>query len=119
MKSISDNIRQLRMALGYSQEYVAKQLKMTQQSYSNLEKKPERASLIQLKELAKTLEVDLILLLGEETQLIQTNINQQGGQAAAQMNVKHESENNELIYKEYIADLKSQIDYLKGLIKNK
>jgi transcriptional regulator with XRE-family HTH domain len=118
MKTISDNIRQLRLALGYSQEYIAKQLDISQQSYSGLEKRPEKASLAQLRELAKVLKVDLITLLGEESHLIQTNINQQGGQAATQMNVRHETESKELVYKEYIADLKSQIEYLKSMIKN-
>jgi hypothetical protein len=35
------------------------------------------------------------------------------------MNVRHEAEGKDVVYKEYIADLKSQIEYLKSLIKSK
>ncbi len=68
-------------------------------------------------QLAKVFKVDLLTLLGEETHLIQTNINQQGGQAAAQMNVRHETDGKDKVYEGYITDLKEQIEYLKGLIK--
>ena len=116
MESISNNIRQLRTALGYSQEFVAKKLKMTQQSYSSLENNPERASLQQLKQLAEILKVSLMALLGEENQLNQTNINQQGGQAAAQMNLTYQTDGKDKVYQEYIDNLKAQVDYLKSLI---
>ena len=117
MKSISENIRQIRTALGFSQEFVSKKLKMTQQSYSSLEKNPERASLLQLRLIAEVLKVDLVTLLGEEIQVVQTNINQQGGHVAAQMHIKQEAEGKELVYQEYINNLKSQIEYLKTLVK--
>lgn len=49
---IGENIRFIREQLGYSQEYVATQLGITQQSYSNIEKKPEKATLQRLKDIA-------------------------------------------------------------------
>lgn len=43
--NISDTIRLLREASGFSQKQMAEKLTITQQAYSNLEKKPERISL--------------------------------------------------------------------------
>jgi hypothetical protein len=80
-----------------------------------LEKKPERACLIRLKELATILEVNLISLLGEEETLIQQNFNQTGGNAATQMNVSSPSTIEHEIYEKLVATLKEEIAFLREL----
>jgi transcriptional regulator with XRE-family HTH domain len=81
----SDIIRAARQARGFSQEYIALKLGVTQQTFSNLEKNPVVASLGRLRELAKILDVDIVTLIGEASSMVQTNLNQQGGNAASSM----------------------------------
>jgi transcriptional regulator with XRE-family HTH domain len=116
--SITNRIKQLRMAMGFSQEYVAAKLKITQQAYSSIEANPEKATLLRLKNLAELLRVDLFTLIGEEKSLIQTNVNQQGGQAATQMVFHQDTQTEKNVYERYVEELKSQNEFLKSLVKN-
>lgn len=113
--SISDNIRLIREGLGYSQDYVATRLDITQQTYSNLEKNPEKQTLKRLKEVASILQVNIVTLIGEDETYIQQNFNQQGGHAATQMNVSSNGEKE--VYEKLIAEFKEQIEFLKSLLK--
>ena len=64
MKSaLSEKIRSIRESRGYSQDYVARRLRVTQQAYSNMEKKPDHMALKRLVDLTEVLEVDLVSLL--------------------------------------------------------
>src|SRR5690606_4978871 len=84
---ISDNIRFIREKLGYSQEYVANKLDVSQQAYSHIEKNPEKATLIRLKEIAEILKINLATLINEDDTYVQQNFNQQGGNAASQIHL--------------------------------
>jgi transcriptional regulator with XRE-family HTH domain len=110
---VSDNIRVIREAKNYSQEYVATKLNVTQQAYSSMEKNPENMSLKRLRELCKILDVELITLLGEENVMVQQNYNQQGGQAATNMVFQGLSENEKSLYERFIAELKHEISFLR------
>jgi transcriptional regulator with XRE-family HTH domain len=72
MQDISENIRKIRVAQGYSQEFIAKKLGVSQQTYSQLERNAEEASLRKLKELAKILNVEFLTLINGEEKFIQT-----------------------------------------------
>ncbi|MCX6190494.1 MAG: helix-turn-helix transcriptional regulator [Bacteroidetes bacterium] len=56
-------IRLIRESRGYSQEWVAKKLDLTQQAYSSIEHDPENAKLSRLKDVARILGVSLIQLI--------------------------------------------------------
>lgn len=112
---IGENIRFIREQLGYSQEYVANQLGITQQSYSSIEKKPENATLKRLKEIASILQVSFVTLVGEDDVYIQQNFHQQGGNAATQMNI---SNGEKEIYEKFIAELKEQNEFYKSLVND-
>lgn len=114
-KPIAENIRLIRENLGYSQEYLATQLGITQQTYSNIEKSPENTSLKRLKEIADVLQVKFVTLLGEDDVYILNNFHQQGGNAATQM---HVSSGEKEIYERYIVELKEQVDFFRSFIKN-
>jgi transcriptional regulator with XRE-family HTH domain len=107
-ESIAENVRKIRMALGYSQEYVAKKMHLSQQSYSQLERHPEEASLKRLKSLAEVLQVPLLALIGEDETYVQTNLNQTGGQAATKM-VIHQTTHSE----SFIQHLQDEIAHLR------
>lgn len=116
--SISDNIRIIRENLGYSQDYIATKLDITQQAYSSIEKNPEKATLKRLKEIASILQVNFVTLLGEDETYIQQNFHQQGGNAATQMNIAN-SNNEKEIYERLINELKDEIVFLRDLTKKK
>ncbi len=109
-----DTIRLLREARGLSQKQMADKLGITQQAYSNLEKKPERATLERLRQIAQILQVELITLLGEEDTYILQNFNQSGGNAATQMNITPSVGERE-IYDKLIVSLKEEIAFLREL----
>jgi transcriptional regulator with XRE-family HTH domain len=111
--SISENIRLIRESRGYSQEYIAGRLNVTQQAYSNMEKKPENMTLARLKDLAKILDVSLLTLICEEHSYIFNNFNQQGGNAATKMEQYISSESALKIYEGLINDLREEIKYLR------
>lgn len=114
---VSDIIRIIRENLGYNQEYVATQLGISQQAYSNIEKNPEKATLQRLKEVATVLRVNLVTILGEDEVYIQQNFHQQGGNAATQMNVSPPTDRE--VYEKMIDHLKGEIEYLREQTKKK
>jgi transcriptional regulator with XRE-family HTH domain len=115
--TISDNIRLIRESKGYSQEYVSKKMKVTQQAYSAMEKKPENMTLARLKSLAAILDCTLISLIGEDSAYFQHNFNQQGGQAATQMVFNHDTDDTKSLYERYIHQLKEDVDFLRSQLK--
>ena len=115
---VGDIIRVIRENLGYNQDYVATQLGITQQAYSNIEKNPEKATLGRLKEIATILRVSLVTLLGEDEVYIQQNFQQQGGNAATQMHIIP-SANEREVYERLIAKMKEEIVFLREITKTK
>jgi len=60
MKNILiERIRQRRFQLGYSQEYMAKKLGISQQAYSKIEQQPMVTTVWRLLEIAKILDIPL------------------------------------------------------------
>jgi len=112
-------IRILRETLGYSQEYVASKLNISQQAYSNLEKNPDSLSLKRLKELGKVLNSPIAAVIGEDESYIQQNFHQQGGQASTVMYVQGIGELERKAFEEHIRSLKSEIEVLRELLLRK
>ena len=113
----ANRIKVLRESLGYSQEYVASQLSITQQALSRIEQNPENTTLNRLKELSLILGVSLTSLIGEEDTYILQNFQQQGGQASTVMYMTGIAENERKAYENHIKDLKEQVKLLSDLIK--
>lgn len=109
---ISDKIRLIRESMGYSQEYVAERMKISQQMYSQIEKNPEKTTLKRLKDLAFTLQVSLMTLLNEDEAFVQQNFNQQGGNTASQMNIHSSSEASSIL----IEKMEAEIQFLRSII---
>jgi transcriptional regulator with XRE-family HTH domain len=113
----ANRIKVLRESKGYSQEYVASQLSITQQALSRIEQNPENATLNRLKELSLILGVSLTSLIGEEDTYILQNFQQQGGQASTVMYMTGIAENERKAYENHIKDLKEQLFLLSDLLK--
>ncbi|MFN5092385.1 MAG: helix-turn-helix domain-containing protein [Bacteroidota bacterium] len=116
LDSLGTHIRLLREAKSYSQEYVAIQLGITQQAYSAIEKKPEKATLQRLKEIAIILQVPLITLLGEDEVVIQQNFNQAGGNAGTIL--KNIYTSNDVVDR-LVSELKDEINFLRTALLEK
>ena len=112
-------IRLIRESNGFSQEYVAAKLEITQQAYSNIEKNPENWSIKRLKQISEILSVPVTSLIGETEHYIQQNFQQQGGQAATIIHVQGIPENERQLYERYIEQLKSEIQMLKSMLNQK
>lgn len=113
----ANRIKVLRESLGYSQDYVASQLNITQQALSRIEQNPDNATLNRLKELSLILGVSLTSLIGEEDSYILQNFQQQGGQASTVMYVTGIGEHERKSYENHIKDLKEQVYLLSDLLK--
>lgn len=59
MHNIGDLIRIERQKKGYSQDYIAQQLNITQQAYSKIEKRPQKTCLETILKIATFLELNL------------------------------------------------------------
>lgn len=62
-KTIGENIRKHREIRGYSQEYMARELNITQSSYAKLENNSTKMTLERLLDISKLLEVDVSTLM--------------------------------------------------------
>ncbi len=60
---VGANIRKIRILKGYSQEYVADSLDISQKTYSHLENDKSKISLTRLSQIAKLFEVNVIQIL--------------------------------------------------------
>lgn len=107
-------IRITRESKGYSQEYVAKKLKVTQQAYSSMEKNPEMMTLKRLKDLCVILDVNLATLLGEDNIYVPQNYNQRGIKEVTQMSNGPSSEIE--VYQSHISSLKDEINQYRKVI---
>lgn len=113
---LASNIRLIREARSFSQEYVAVQLNITQQAYSAIEKKPEKATLQRLKEIAAILQVPMISLLGEDEVVLQQNFNQAGGNSGTKLkNIYTNADVLDML----VAELKDEINFLRSALLKK
>jgi transcriptional regulator with XRE-family HTH domain len=114
-----NKVRMLREVIGYSQEYVAKKLNITQQAYSKLEKNPNNATLERLRELSKVLGVSVNAIVGDDDMYIQQNFHQQGGNASTVMYVTGLADRERESLLQQIVSLQKQVDVLTRIIDSK
>jgi transcriptional regulator with XRE-family HTH domain len=109
-------VRLIRESNGFSQEYVASKLDISQQAYSNIEKNPDNASMKRLRQLSQVFSVPVTSLIGKTEQYIQQNFQQQGGQAATVIHVQGIPEHERQLYERLVDELKSEIQLLRSLL---
>ena len=63
MEKIVKKIKQLRIYKGYSQEYIAEKIGISQRAYSKLENCHTRMTISRLNTIAKVLEVEVVDLM--------------------------------------------------------
>jgi transcriptional regulator with XRE-family HTH domain len=108
---IGNKLRQLRINKGYSQEYMAEILAVSQKTYSNMENDKTSISIEALKKIAEAYRVNILKLLSDEKIMVQQN------------NFLDLSSKQEIIYNhitdELINQLKSRIEDLKNSLTEK
>ena len=108
---IGNKLRQLRINKGYSQEYMAEILAVSQKTYSNMENDKTSISIEALKRIAEEYRVDILKLLSDEKIVVQHKI------------FLDLSSKQEIIYNhitdELINQLKSRIEDLKNSLAEK
>lgn len=116
--SIGGKLRKLRQNKGYSQEYMAENLKISQKTYSNMENEKASISIETLKLLATELEVDILELLSDGKVIVQYNTSQDTStfNGVVNQNASEDLINN---YKQIIEDFKVIIEDLKNQVKLK
>jgi len=101
----------IRTSLGFSQEYVASQLNITQQNYSRLEKNPDSISVKRLKQLAEIFNVDVHTLIPSHKAYKHLK-NSPVDRVFPEVFIQKE------IYENQIRDLKSEINFLKDVVRS-
>jgi transcriptional regulator with XRE-family HTH domain len=113
-----NKIRMLREGIGFSQEYVANKLNITQQAYSKLEKNPDTATLERLRKLSEILGVNVNSIVGDDDMYIQQNFHQQGGNASTVMYITGLADREREALVQQISSLQKQIDLLTKIIES-
>ncbi len=110
--TILNRIRTMRQQLGYSQEYMAELLGVSQQTYSNIEKHPERLTLTRLRDISAILKVDFMTFLTDPDQETKGSM-----QSANHNNLETAVETlkeNIALYERLIQNLKEELALLRS-----
>lgn len=106
--NIGQKLRKLRNQKGFSQEYLADRLNISQKTYSNMENDRTPITVEILKQLSSELEVDMIDLITDSKIIVQYNTSQDTSTFNGVVNNNFPEELvNQL--KERIEDLKNQL----------
>lgn len=107
MNKIGTLIRNLREQKGITQDFMAKELMLTQSNYGRLEKDDQRLSAPKLQKIAEILNVSIAFLFNEQQQGVV--INKPGKDSQMEQYFVHNKE----IYEGYINSQKFQIKHLQ------
>lgn len=111
---IGKNIRKFRELKGYSQEYMANEMELTQASYAKLESNSTKISVERLFTIAKLLETDVadILELNKQT-IYHQDIKEH---SIGHQEVQNLHQNNKEVYEKLLQSKDEQIALLKSLL---
>ena len=120
--SVGFNIRKVRELKGFSQDYMAEKLKISQASYARIENEHTQITVNRLFELAEILNTDILDFFDVNRFCIQTQNNHKGSYGNGYIQ-NFVVENKEIIeklinsYEERLKEKDEQISLLKSLIK--
>ena len=97
---------------------MATQIGMTQESYSKIEANRNNVSIAKLEKIAQILEVGIFDLLNFDEKKVLFNINEDN-QQNAQIGYFGEVETLKTLYDKIIEQQRSEIDFLRSLLKDK
>ncbi len=115
---IGQKIKKVRELRNFTQEYMATQIGMTQESYSKIEANRNNVSITKLEKISQILEVGICDLLNFDEKKVLLNINE-NNQQNAQIGYFGEVETLKTLYDKIIEQQRSEIDFLRSLLKDK
>ncbi|GAB4206070.1 MAG: helix-turn-helix transcriptional regulator [Bacteroidia bacterium] len=118
-KKLYENIRKIRSARGFSQEYMATKLGVSQKHYSRIERGAVDISWSMICKIADALEVKIHHLIGMEEMLIFHNINQPGNDGHFYAYNATEIDQLIKLYERIISEKDTLISKLEHLLKDK
>lgn len=113
MNKISSNIRRIREKKGYSQEYMANELSISQASYARIESQDTQLTVERLLQITKILETGLTEILGDEGRNVFNQTNNTESTISGYVENLH-IENKDTLPK-LVESYKERIEELKGL----
>jgi transcriptional regulator with XRE-family HTH domain len=116
MTSLGSKIKKIRELRNFTQEYMAEKLQLTQQGYGKLERGDVDIPFKRLEQIAQTLGVKVEDITRFDESIVFNN--HTGAFNCGFTNHYHQQsfENERKAYQEQINSLKSEVEYLKGII---
>lgn len=115
MNNVGFNIRQIREKKGFSQEYMAQELDISQATYARVENQDVKLTVNRLFKIAEVLGTDVVDFFGSSELTIQHQENHHGAYGNGYVQNLHIL--NKEVYEKLIENLESQIKDLKNRLK--
>jgi transcriptional regulator with XRE-family HTH domain len=118
---IGEKIRKIRTLKGFSQEYMAVQLGISQTGYSDLEKEKTKLSMERIEDIAKifAMEIQDILSFDEKQVFNNTFTESSKGFFNVKKYINESFEHERNLYTEQIITLKEEVQYLRKKLDEK
>lgn len=121
MNSIGINIRRIREQKGFSQEYLANELNISQATYARLENEDTKITVDRLFQIAKILNTEITDFFNDSKLNIHTqtyNAEAYGNGYVQNLIIENKEIVNELVesYRERLKEKDTQIEFLKSLL---
>ena len=120
--AVGQKIRKIRELKGFSQDYVAQKLNLTQKAYSNIEAGKTKLDFDRLEDISKILEIEPMNVLAFDEQILFNNNNH--ATQTGSFGVFYASKEEHNLYKAQIEQLKEEntflreeIAFLRSLVK--
>lgn len=116
-KSIGSKVRQIRELKGFSQDYIANELGISQRAYSKIERDEVKMDWEKITEISKIFEVDPLDIVQFDDNLVFHNCSNSG-----KINNQHNHFLPEKVIEQYearIKQLEDEVSFLKNLIDKK
>ncbi|WP_276977728.1 helix-turn-helix transcriptional regulator [Flavobacterium filum] len=112
--NIGQKIRKVRELKGFTQEYMADKLAISQRAYSKLENNETKLNWEKIEIVSSVLGVDPLELVTFDDNMVFNNCTQSGKQHTFNYNFSEELKKN---YEERIEHLEKEIEFLRDLVK--
>lgn len=117
MEKIINKIRDIRKNKGYSHEYMAHLLDISQVAYSKIEKNETKLTVERLFKIAEILEAKIEDVLDIKADKIYNQNNNESGTFVGHQEIQNMYQDNKEVYEKLIASKDEQIALLKSLLQ--
>lgn len=112
---VGDNVRKIRELKGFSQDFMAKKLGISQRSYSSIESENKKIDTEKLKSIAEILEVSVLDLFTFDDRVLFNNTNCTG--IGIYSTVNQIDDKRMELYESQLNDLREEMKFLKDQLR--